>query len=95
MATPQTRRWIAGGLICLTITATGYATHPNEKKPPGCTRAYSPGEPEPYGWKCSFPTASAKRAVIYVQPFEDGSAKLGARDPETGEFVEYRPVRRR
>lgn len=47
------------------------------KPPAKCSRTALPGE-----FRCSLPTHSNKRAVLYVQTFEDGSIKVYPVDPD-------------
>ena len=48
------------------------------KPGPRCTRTALPGE-----YRCTFPTHSHLRAVVYVQTYEDGSARTISVDPDT------------
>ena len=51
---------------------------PSGAKPPAkCSRTALPGE-----FRCSLPTHSHERAVLYVQTFEDGSMKVYPVDPD-------------
>jgi hypothetical protein len=75
------RTLLASGAIALTIAGIGYAAHPAAKPPAKC----APTKIIPGEFRCTFPTHSHLRAVVYVQTFEDGSARAIAIDPDAKE----------
>ncbi len=74
------RAIVAALAVGATIAGAGYLAHPAEtisKGPPTCAPTVLPGE-----YRCTFPTHSDLRATVYVQTFEDGSARAYPVDPD-------------